>query len=235
MNAFDYQLLLALNALADWSPLLTKVMVVVCGDVLKSALIVALVWWAWFANEGTARQLEARERIAACLVASLVCIVAVRLLAAALPFRLRPIANPSLGLHFPVDVGTWASWSAFPSDNAVLFSMLATCLFSISRPLGLIAALDVALMICFPRVFLGIHHPSDVIVGALIGVWVGWFVGRDKIRIPLSAPAFAIMRRHPSAFYACAFLITFLFAQVFWPVTSLAISTAKFMRALASL
>jgi len=44
MNAFDYQLLLALNALADWSPLLTKVMVVVCGDVLKSALIVALVW-----------------------------------------------------------------------------------------------------------------------------------------------------------------------------------------------
>jgi membrane-associated phospholipid phosphatase len=235
LNEFDYSLLLLLNKLADCSPLLDKVMVGIYGDALKTALIVALLWWAWFDNERTPRQREARERIAACVVASVVCIAGVRLLAAVLPFRVRPLANPLLGLHFPLEVGDWGSWSAFPSDNAVLFSMLATCLFYISRPLGLIAALDVALLICLPRVFLGIHHPSDVIVGASIGVWVGMLVNQQKIRRPLSAPVFAIMRRHPSFFYASAFMITFLFAQVFWPVTRLAIETVKLARTLASL
>jgi len=127
------------------------------------------------------------------------------------------------------------NWSSFPSDHAVLFSMLATCLFFISRPLGLIAALDAALLICFPRVFLGIHHPSDIIGGAFIGIGVGWFVSCAKIRVPLSLPAFAVMRWNPAAFYAGAFVITLLFTQVFAPVTYLAIDAAKLIRMVVSL
>ncbi len=232
MNEFDYGVLLLLNQLADSSPVLTKVIIGINGEGLKKVFLMALLWWAWFDNEGSIRQREARERIAAFLLGSVACVGGVRLLAALLPFRLRPLANPDLGLHFPMEVGDLGDWSAFPSDHAVLFSMLAMCLFTISRPLGLIAALDVALLICFPRVFLGIHHPSDVIVGALIGVWVGWFISGEKVRRHLSMPAFAIMRWKPSAFYASAFVISYLFTAVFWPVTSLAIDIAKLARTL---
>jgi membrane-associated phospholipid phosphatase len=235
MNEFDYGLLVFLNQLGDSYPILTKIVIGIQSQSLQKVLALALLWWAWFDNEGSIRQHEARERIAAFLVASVGCIAAVRLLAATLPFRLRPLANPYVDLHFPIEVGDWGNWSAFPSDHAVLFSMLATCLFFISRPLGLIAAVDAALLICFPRVFLGIHHPSDIIVGALIGIGAGWFIGREKIRVPLSLPAFALMRWNPSAFYAGAFVITLLFTQVFAPVTYLAIETAKFIRTLASL
>jgi undecaprenyl-diphosphatase len=84
-------------------------------------------------------------------------------------------------------------------------------------------------------VFLGIHYPTDVLVGALIGVWAGWFFTCEKIRRPLSVPAFAIMRRHPAAYYACAFVISFLFTQVFAPVTYLAIDAGKLIVALRRL
>jgi membrane-associated phospholipid phosphatase len=235
MNEFDYEMLLSLNHLADSCPILTKFIIRVHADGLNKVFILSLFWWVWFDNERTIQQREARERIAAFLVGSVACIAAVRLLAALLPFRLRPLANPYLGLHFPLEVGDWVNWSAFPSDHAVMFSMLATCLFTISRPLGLIAALDVALLICFPRVFLGIHHPTDVMVGALIGIWAGWFICSEEIRRPLSMPAFAILRWKPSAFYASAFVITFLFSQVFAPVTRLAVDIAKLARTLASL
>jgi len=192
MNAFDYAVLLFSNNLADCSPTLTKIIVGIHGLSLTKIFATALLWWAWFDNEGSIRQHQARERIAAFLVASVGCIAVVRLIAATLPFRPRPLANTAVNLHFPIETGDWVNRSAFPSDHAVLFSMLATCLFFISRPLGWIAALDAALLICLPRVFLGIHHPTDIIGGALIGVAAGWFAGREKVRVRLSLPAFAV-------------------------------------------
>jgi membrane-associated phospholipid phosphatase len=232
MNQFDYTLLLWMNQVADGYPIFTKIMIDILGDVLKTSFIAALLWWAWFGNEGSVRQREVRERIAACLVASVACIIVVRLGAALLPFRLRPLANSTIALHFPLEVGDWGNWSAFPSDNAVMFSMLATCLFTISRPLGIIAALDVAFLICFPRVFLGIHHPTDVFAGAFIGIVAGWLTNRAAIRRRLSMPIFALMDWHPAVFYANAFMITFLLALVYWPITRLVISSAKLARIL---
>jgi undecaprenyl-diphosphatase len=104
MNSFDYSILLALNELADSFPILTKVIVGTYENSLKTALIAAILWYAWFGYTGSQRQHEVRERIAACLISSLVCAGFVRLLAALLPFRFRPIANPSHDLDFPIGV-----------------------------------------------------------------------------------------------------------------------------------
>jgi hypothetical protein len=96
VNTFDYSLLLFFNHLADASPSLTAIVIEIYSTPLKTVCLVALLWWAWFDKEGQARQQEDRERIAACLVGSLLTIAGVRLLAAVLPFRVRPIANPDL-------------------------------------------------------------------------------------------------------------------------------------------
>jgi len=227
VNAFDYGLLLYLNHLADQSPVFTKVVVAIYDDDLKSAFVAALLWWAWFDADGTTRQAETRARIVAGFCGSILCIVAVRVLAAALPFRMRPVSSDAIGLHFPIAPEGWGNWSAFPSDNAVLFFCLTMCLFSISRVLGTVALLDTALLIVVPRVFVGVHHPTDVLAGALIGGCAGYAVVREPLRSALAGPALRWMRAHSASFYAAAFLISFLIAEVFWPALRLLRGIAK--------
>ena len=227
MNAFDYRLLASLNHIADRSPILTKVVVGIYADDLKSAFVVSLLWWAWFAADGIIRQEEIRARVAAGLSGGMLSVVAARVLAVTLPFRERPLTNDAVGLHFPLEAGGWGHWSAFPSDNAVLFFFLTTCLFPISRVLGMMALLDTVLLITFPRVFVGIHHPTDILAGAMLGTGAGYAAGREPLRSILSKPALMWMRAHPPSFYAAAFLVSYLMAQVFWPAFRLLLGTGK--------
>jgi undecaprenyl-diphosphatase len=227
VNAFDHGLLASLNHLADRSPVLTKVIVGIYADDLKTAFVAALLWWAWFAADGTIRQDETRARVAAGLIGGALSVVAARVLAAALPFRERPIVDAAAGLHFPIGAGSWGQWSAFPSDNAVLFFFLTACLFPISRLLGTLALLDTVLLISFPRMFVGVHHPTDILAGALLGTGAGYAAGREPLRSILARPALMWLRAHPASFYAAAFLISYLVAQVFWPALRLVIGIGK--------
>ena len=227
MNQLDLQSLHLLNHLADASPALTHAIKWLYQDEFKTALMAALLWWAWFQKRGSDEDWRSREVIAASLPASMACVVLVRLLAAALPFRLRPVADPALGLHFPSVYEGWVSWSSFPSDNAVLFSMLATCLFAVSRRVGLLAAANTVLLICFPRVFLGIHYPTDVLAGFAIGVTAGVLVTWRPIRRALAWPALTLFRWHPPLFYASAFLASYLLTEIFWPLRRFALVLFK--------
>jgi undecaprenyl-diphosphatase len=142
-------------------------------------------------------------------------------LLAVLPFRARPLSNPSLGLHFPIAAESWGNWSSFPSDHAALFSLLTFCLFTVSFRLGFVALLDTVFLICLPRVMVGVHYPTDILGGALLGLVAGIFFARRSVRIYLSKLPLHWMHVHPASFYACAFLLSFLMAHAFFPVISL--------------
>jgi len=221
MNSFDYNILLYLNHLGRHFPLLLKVIVGIYQDSLKLGFFVALIWWAWFGASDSAPLEEAREKIVASLIGGMLCVGLVRLMALVLPFRQRPGINPSLGLTFPVPTAGWGDWSSFPSDHAALFSLLTVCLFSISARLGLVALLDAVFLICIPRIFVGVHYPTDLIAGALIGIPAGYWLTRERVRRFLSRPVLHWLEVHPGSFYASAFLFSFLLAHVFWPVTIL--------------
>jgi membrane-associated phospholipid phosphatase len=43
-------------------------------------------------------------------------------------------------------------------------------------------------MVLFTRVFLGLHYPSDVLVGAMIGMLIGLLVGGLDLEVQDTAP-----------------------------------------------
>ena len=68
-----------------------------------------------------------------------------------------------------------ATDSSFPSDHAMIAGAFAAGLLLLNRWLGLLALLF-ALLLAFARVYVGVHYPSDVAGGLIIGAAVGTLV-----------------------------------------------------------
>lgn len=79
--------------------------------------------------------------------------------------------RPFLALDLP-HLLTETSYS-FPSGHAIFFFALAAGIYTSNKRLG--AGLFVAaVLIGLGRVAAGVHYPSDILGGALLGILVGW-------------------------------------------------------------
>jgi undecaprenyl-diphosphatase len=133
------------------------------------------------------------------------------------PFRLRPIQNPDFHIRVAhtMSADTLLGWSAFPSDHAALFFSYVAGLFFVSRCLGWLSLAHIVLFVSLPRVFLGIHHPTDVIAGAGLGVGVAWLACRPEVMACVGKPTLRWATLHPALFYAGLFLYTCQVADAF--------------------
>ncbi|HMA00684.1 MAG TPA: phosphatase PAP2 family protein [Steroidobacteraceae bacterium] len=209
MNAFDAEILRFLNQFAQHSRVLDlTARALVISSLAKGALLVAAMWWFWFKPGDTAER--NRKVVIATLLSAVAAVIAGRLMALYLPFRVRPIHSPGFGFVLPF--GTTEEglrgWSSFPSDHAMAFFAASTGLWFISRRLGAILSLYVALFVALPRVYLGLHYPSDILAGAFIGVFFGCLANLEPLRTRLSAPALRWADIHPPSFYAFLFFFT---------------------------
>jgi hypothetical protein len=135
--------------------------------------------------------------------------------------RLRPMYDPSLPHHaysFPTPPNL-LDWSSFPSDTAAYFFALAFGLVHLLRRYSVPILLYTAGWICLPRMYLGEHYLSDIVVGAAIGIAVvkaslksGW------LHQNIASPVLRFMDAKPHVFYAAAFLVFFEMAVVFGDV-----------------
>ena len=108
-----------------------------CNLFRGGALVLPFCWF-WFADGGRRRD-DRRRVIIAALIGTFAALVAARVLAAVLPFRLRPMHEVGIGYHPPsLQVAMdMEHWSAFPSDTATLHFALAIGIICLSRPLGI--------------------------------------------------------------------------------------------------
>jgi undecaprenyl-diphosphatase len=183
---------------------------------LKDSIFVAIFWWHWFKRADTATLRSTREHLLSTLCAGVVAVLAARILALTLPFRVRPRFEPAL--HFVVRAGNISDlvdWSAFPSDHAAMFSAFAVGMCFISWRTGLIAMLYTIFIICLPRIYLGLHYPSDIFAGLALGALVGYCMNADAVRRNWVRRPMEWERASPGGFYVVLFLVSYEFSTMF--------------------
>lgn len=174
----------------------------------------AIIWWEWF-RQSDGQEVR-REVMLVNLPSCPMVIAIVRALSDWLPYRERPM-HAMLGFHLPftTDRAWLQSWSSFPSDHAVLFFHVSMGLWLAHRRMGVAAFAYTTIIICLLRLYTGMHYPTDLLVGALIGIgsaalselvvrrrWRGrWF-------------SFWWSRNQP-ALYAGLFFVTYQIASFF--------------------
>ncbi len=207
-------------------------------NIYKGGVFMLAYCWFWFAPE-TERREANRRCIVAALLGTLSALVINRLMAGALPFRVRPMLDAASGYHPPTlpIIANMEEWNSFPSDTATFFFALAFGLWRLSRPLGVFATVYTVVWVSLPRLYLGLHYPSDILAGALLGVLVTYGAIGVMVHARDGALAERIVglldaaeQRHPQWFYVAALALTFEMMTLFDDVRDLARGTVRFLR-----
>lgn len=194
-TGFDYGVMRVLNSVSRHSTILDYGMNGFTLEMFSNLLLVSLIWWAWFSMDN-------RDRRAALLVGVVMSFIAgilSRGLQLTLPTHLRPLFDPALHFQAPLSIhpNLLSSWNSFPSDHAAVFFGLATALLLVNRTIGWVAV-ALAVWLDFVRIYLGLHFPTDVIGGGILGILfvmltqplrfskpVRWIMALESSRKPL--------------------------------------------------
>lgn len=76
--------------------------------------------------------------------------------------------------------------------------------------------------------YLGIHYPTDLLAGGLIGISIASLSRIMWVRNSVCRLADPWLERSPGSFYACLFILTFQIATIFDPLRGI----ARFIHAL---
>jgi len=187
------------------------------NSLIQAAVPVTILYYFWFRRTTLEAVRRNRELVMVTQLVAIATVAIARGLALILPFRDRPLATPGLGYHvidprWNMDIH---QWSSFPSDHAVLFFALATGICLLNRRTGLAMLMYAAIVDGLPRIYLGLHYPSDLVAGAILGSGAVLIAAQPHIRRPVTDRILRGFERSPGLAYAAMFLCSFELATMF--------------------
>ncbi|MFQ5924668.1 MAG: phosphatase PAP2 family protein [Dehalococcoidia bacterium] len=158
-----------INGLAGKVPFLDGIMRVLASDYLIPLVFTLAIFALWFSG----RDAESRwtnQRAALCALiamgfANIVIEISNVFYDRLRPFELYPDAV-NLLFYQPTD-------PSLPANTAAIGFAFAMGTWLINRRVGLFLLIP-TLLLCFARVFVGVHYPLDIIAGAAIGIITGF-------------------------------------------------------------
>lgn len=201
------------------------------SNLFKGLPIIGMLWYFWFRDADP--RSDTRRIIVGTLISCVVAVLIARTANNIGPYQPRPFANAVLGYHEFIGLPVPESqalyiWSSFPSDHATLFFSLATGIFLISRRTGCLLYLYVLVFIALPRVYLGLHYPSDIVAGAILGVACVALAVRGSVRKLYEARSMALLARYPALFQTALFIASTEIGVLFGDVRLLVEGIVKY-------
>ena len=175
VNGFDFHVEQWINAPASHVAVLDLLGVVLARFAPEIWALIFIVMWFW----PPYRRSRARRAVVYAVVAGVMALIINVLISHIAPYRPRPFVLDPSHVHrlipHPND-------TSFPSDHAAGSFGFATGLLYAGLSDG-VWALLLALAVSWARVFVGVHWPTDVLFGGLVGMVVGFVVLRLRKRL----------------------------------------------------
>ncbi|TVT40165.1 phosphatase PAP2 family protein [Hymenobacter setariae] len=221
MNLVDYSIITFVNHFSRKSSFFDALIdLLVVNNLFKGGVIAMAFWLLWFSKRTLNRE-KTQQILLATLAGGFAAMFAARVLVHVLPFRVRPLFNPDL--HFVAPIGNWHTMASasfgdvnsMPSDTATLVIALSFGLLLASRRVGLWVMAYAIVFVCLPRVYIGVHNPTDLLAGGLLGASCVWLATRPAVLKTVFEPLLTYRSQHAGFFYLSLFLITYQIGTMF--------------------
>ena len=172
----DETLFLWINGLAGRAAPVDEVVQLLVSDYLVPVGLMLVLVGLWFTGDGRLarqrQQIGVYVALASMALSSLVVMIVNSMHSRPRPFDGIDDQQVTLLFYQPTDL-------SFPSNPAAATFGLAAGIWGVNRPVGAVM-LGVAGLFALSRVYSGVHYPSDVLAGALIGCVVAFLVFQAK-------------------------------------------------------
>jgi undecaprenyl-diphosphatase len=207
LDYFDLPILHAINGYCGSSSVVDRLVSHLALD-FKWAIPLCVFWVLWF--QPGEDQFARRKILLVVILAVISSLIVNRIISVLMPYRVRPMETPDIGYRLPLfedgfKYSDFELWSSFPSDQTTYFFAFAAGFWFLSAKLGMAMAAYSSL-IALSRIYLGTHFPSDVLVGALLGVAVQLAMNRDAVR-NATVPLLVWEKIHPAYFNGLLFFV----------------------------